>query len=723
MNHARSVVIMTHRFDPTADRVVEKLNEREANLFRFDAGDFPEQLMVSAELADEQWEGSLRTARRSVELSRISGIYYRRPTSFQFHPDMSENEQRWAAVQARMGFGGLLSALRPWLNHPHRIGLAEYKPAQLCYARDVGLRVPRTLVTNDADKARNFVAELGRAVCKPFGGAGITDSDGTRQVYATLVVPEQCVDQNIARTMHLFQEWVPKVHEVRLTVVADQFFATRIDSGSPESYLDWRADYDSLTYSIVQTPSSIRSAVGKLLRRLASGSPPWISWFHPAVSGGSWNAIPMGSGHGSRMKPECRSPAPSPTHWKGPPAVLESPQLQSEFVHDLVDSGALTDPGWIAAFTEVPRAAFVPYFFDQQAGIPDWFLVEAESAEWAAGVYSRRALITQLDGDTGKASQARQNGRVDGIPTSSSSSPTLMASMLESLDVHDGHTVLEIGVGTGYNAGLLAHRLGADNVTSLDVDAALVSLARTRLDVLGYRPHLEAADGAKGCAARGPFDRVLATVGFDRIPAEWIEQTKPGGKILVPVDRHGTGGLLALLTVTEDGKAQRKRAQGGFLPGTGFFMPVRANQGATPSRVPSVDLDKLASRRTELPADLATSPRESFQFFGALLVGGFSWVQFTPRDGAPTETWLTQPSGAWVCHRTDPDGIHQVYQGGPRRLWDELESSYQEWVRLGRPQRQRFGLTVDGTEHTLWLDQPAGAHQWSLVPGSTPEHR
>lgn len=94
-----------------------------------------------------------------------------------------------------------------------------------------GLRVPRTVLTNDPDTARAFVANLGRVVYKPFGGSGV-DDDGFRQVFCTVIGLEQCGNPNISRTMHLFQQWVSKDYEVRLTVVDSQFFAARIDGGS-----------------------------------------------------------------------------------------------------------------------------------------------------------------------------------------------------------------------------------------------------------------------------------------------------------------------------------------------------------------------------------------------------------------------------------------------------------------------------------------------------------
>ncbi|MGI9002395.1 MAG: ATP-grasp ribosomal peptide maturase [Pseudonocardia sp.] len=296
MSAARPVLILTHRFDPTADKVVEELNNRGVPVFRLDTSEFPERLSVGAELANDHWSGQLRTTQRCLDLSAVSGIYYRRPANFAFHPDLSENERRWSAGEARLGFGGLLAALEPWLNHPHRIGYAEYKPAQLSAAVASGLLVPRTLVTNDPDRARAFVADVGLAVCKAFSGSGVYYDEGFRQVFCSLVGPEQCDDPRISRTMHLFQAWVPKDYDVRLTVVDGQFFAARIDGTSEAAHRDWRSDYSALSYQAVPTPTFVRSRVTALLDRLGLRfgaldfvvAPDGEWWFLECNPNGQW---------------------------------------------------------------------------------------------------------------------------------------------------------------------------------------------------------------------------------------------------------------------------------------------------------------------------------------------------------------------------------------------------------------------------------------------------
>lgn len=79
-----------------------------------------------------------------------------------------------------------------------------------------------------------------------------------------------------------------------------------------------------------------------------------------------------------------------------------------------------------------------------------------------------------------------------------------MTRMLEALDIHDGHDVLEIGAGTGYNAALLSHWLGDQHVFAVDIEPTLIRLARERLARIGYHPTLASANGANGLPEHAP---------------------------------------------------------------------------------------------------------------------------------------------------------------------------------------------------------------------------
>jgi hypothetical protein len=160
-----TVLVLTQQFDPTADLVIEALAARGERLFRCDAADFPERLVLFADL-DGGWTGELRTDCRTIALESVHAVYYRRPSRFEFAEGMSSTERRFAAAEARLGFGGIVASLPcVWLNHPHRISEAEYKPVQLAAAVRCGLRVPRTIVTNDPQRARAFTMSCPSGWC------------------------------------------------------------------------------------------------------------------------------------------------------------------------------------------------------------------------------------------------------------------------------------------------------------------------------------------------------------------------------------------------------------------------------------------------------------------------------------------------------------------------------------------------------------------------------
>src|ERR1700732_2918318 len=130
----------------------------------------------------------------------------------------------------------------------------------------------------------------------------------------------------------------------------------------------------------------------------------------------------------------------------------------------LEKSGVLTTLRWRAAVEAVPRELFLNPGVSLPMHGGRWRPVTAagaDPAEWAEIACRDQSLTTQLDGHL-TADQV--GGLVTGVPTSSSTTPVTVVGMIESLDVDDGHRVLEIGTGTGYSSALMCHRLGEDNV-------------------------------------------------------------------------------------------------------------------------------------------------------------------------------------------------------------------------------------------------------------------
>ncbi|GAA1158524.1 methyltransferase domain-containing protein [Streptomyces hebeiensis] len=393
-------------------------------------------------------------------------------------------------------------------------------------------------------------------------------------------------------------------------------------------------------------------------------------------------------------------PSPAPRH---PPSHAGSR-------HFLLHSGAMA-PEWSDAFDAVPRSAFLPdviWPYDMRTGRSAAVSRTTDPAAWQESAVANIPVTTQWD-------DGRHTGTAPGrIPTSSASMPSIVFSMLRDLGPRPGHTVLEIGTGTGWNAALLAHRLGAPAVTTVEVDPAVATAARDRLRAFGAAVEVVTGDGLLGHPAGAPYDRIMATAGLRGIPYAWVEQTRPGGVIVAPWGTHyGHGDAVARLTVSEDGT----EAAGRFTRLV-EFMKVRTQRLAWRGHAAHVPEDVTGSgdrSSTTLPE--TAFPQASFEavtFAMGLRVRDCRHSVAEKRDGV-RPVWfygLSDASWAVVVFR-DGSPESAVYQSGPRRLWDEAEEAYRWWVKEGRPGPGRFGLTVTRRGQRVWLDDPAHA----VTPG------
>ena len=369
----------------------------------------------------------------------------------------------------------------------------------------------------------------------------------------------------------------------------------------------------------------------------------------------------------------------------------------------LIEKGALTSD-WLPAYQAVPRHLFVPdTIWPGRGGMnrqSDRVIRADEPEAWWNAVYSDAPITTQWDDG---AYTGPGKGKT---PSCSNSMPTMVFSMLDALSVEPGNRVLEIGTGTGWNAALLSHRLGAENVVTVEVDEASARDARARLGAAGFVPLAVVGDGAKGYPEGAPYDRVVATCSIGSVPREWIEQTKPGGVIVAPWGPTYGGEAVARLTVAEDGTAS------GPFVGSSAFMRLRAQRKDLP-------LTGAYLHGEEWPADGAKSmttlsPDDVGDWIhmfaiGVQVPGLFCRVRWGS-DGA-YRLWLHDTAvTSWATADYEKGRTqYEVMQSGRRNLWDELETAWRWWDQQGRPGFERFGLTVSANGHTVWLDN-SGNH-------------
>ncbi|WP_432008816.1 methyltransferase, FxLD system [Streptomyces bacillaris] len=189
--------------------------------------------------------------------------------------------------------------------------------------------------------------------------------------------------------------------------------------------------------------------------------------------------------------------------------VNDADRLRAQLIDRLVESGSVRTARVEDAMRAVPRHVFVP----------DAPLEKA---------YGNAPVNIKYD--------------ESGTSISCASQPDIVGKMLEQLDVEPGHRVLELGAGTGFNAGLLGYLVGdKGHVTTIDVDDDLVEGARAGL-VAANIDNVEVilGDGALGHADNAPYDRIVATVGAHGVPHAWLDQLAPGGRLLTPLRLRGS---------------------------------------------------------------------------------------------------------------------------------------------------------------------------------------
>jgi protein-L-isoaspartate O-methyltransferase len=351
-------------------------------------------------------------------------------------------------------------------------------------------------------------------------------------------------------------------------------------------------------------------------------------------------------------------------------------------------------------FARVPRHRFLPdVMWGEDRTRYDR---TADFDGWLRAAYSDEAMTTQLD-------DGAEDGM--GLPTSSSSAPSVMARMLTAARIEPGHKVLEIGTGTGWNAALLAELLGSRQVATVEIDPNIAAVARTALHVAGYAPEVIVGDGEVPPLRADTVHRVIATCQVARIPWAWLDQVRPRGLVVTPwaPTPGAPGGVLAILE-----RFGRGLGEGPF-EGSLAFMWARGQRTGRPAPDP----DAVPDRTERVEGD----PREPFiggemALLLSLLVPDWRYGMRMEPGATEPHVWVASTRcGSWA--RFHADG--RIEQGGkPRRLAEEFEVGLAWWRAEGEPGAARFGLSLDRStgRQSVWMDRP-GQVLWTAHRPST----
>jgi len=262
------ILIISSPRDAHAQAVAKSLTALARDDFHIlDLGDMPMRMDLGIAMASgAAARFALRLAdRRRIDLAEVTAVWWRRPQPYGLPPELSDPVHR-AFAQQELDFalrGAWQCSRALWVNDVARDAAASNKVWQLDVANALGLRIPRTLITNSPEDAERFCDETsGSIVYKAFLASAMAWRE-TR-----ILRPDDRALLAMVRVAPvIFQAYVPAIFDLRVTVVGDRIFAAAAETSKGEYTTDIRMN-PGITWREYQLPDDVSERVPRLMETL-----------------------------------------------------------------------------------------------------------------------------------------------------------------------------------------------------------------------------------------------------------------------------------------------------------------------------------------------------------------------------------------------------------------------------------------------------------------------
>jgi glutathione synthase/RimK-type ligase-like ATP-grasp enzyme len=210
---------------------------------------------------------------KSLSLNALKSIWLRRPGVIRAKPMPEPWIERFVVNESSCALESIFQLIPcSWINHPIRQQEAMLKLRQLELARQCGLAIPKTIVTNDASKVSEFYdAHKGKIVYKLIDSRSGQFFPIYELPRSIPTMPFQISDlkhiEQVNSCLHLFQERIDKVSDLRVTVIGQKVFAAQIESQAQGEILDWRM-YEDFPTKKYQLPKPVEQSCLNLMKML-----------------------------------------------------------------------------------------------------------------------------------------------------------------------------------------------------------------------------------------------------------------------------------------------------------------------------------------------------------------------------------------------------------------------------------------------------------------------
>lgn len=262
------ILILTGENDLQADAMVAELGRRGQPVVRL----HPESLAAQSSLALHH-DGARSLALLNsygcpIDATRIRSAWYRKPRPARMPQAMAPEERDFA----RHELDHLLRAFLAqtdcfWVSPPDAMRYASLKPAQLAAARSFGLKIPRTLFTNDPEEAAQFIAAAKGEVIFKTLQSPVVAPDAVCFTSTVTAGSLQSLEL-IRRSGGIFQDRVEKFCDLRIIVIGNTVHAFAIHSQeNDESRIDWRKSVPAdTTHTVHRLPTEIERRIKAFVR-------------------------------------------------------------------------------------------------------------------------------------------------------------------------------------------------------------------------------------------------------------------------------------------------------------------------------------------------------------------------------------------------------------------------------------------------------------------------
>jgi glutathione synthase/RimK-type ligase-like ATP-grasp enzyme len=260
-----AILIVTSKRDGHVAAVASHLDAAGASWVRLNTEDVAQNLILTISPSQASGTAKIRDSAREFRLEEVGAVWYRKPDPLNLsHFKLEVGSLDYVEAEFTEMLYGLYALMKgaTWINHPLTARLSHRKLLQLHVASKVGFKTPRSVVTNEAEVALAFAESVGWDVAiKSLGALSVTEQQGeamvqygvfTRRVNKNELLGHK---DKIAHMPTIFQEYVEKAYELRVTCVGDQTFCCRIDSqATEESREDLRFNARNLNHELIACP-------------------------------------------------------------------------------------------------------------------------------------------------------------------------------------------------------------------------------------------------------------------------------------------------------------------------------------------------------------------------------------------------------------------------------------------------------------------------------------